>query len=673
MAGASQTTAASEVELLDWNAALTGLQGIGPVVAATLQEAGLASLGDLLGLFPRRHRAIADVERPDDALVGQLVRLRGRQRRATLRWLPGRRCLVEIEFAGPVPGGDFRAPFFNQRWMKDAFADGAERQLEGRLDKVRGRFVLTAARVVSKRMDAAGDCVVSYPTLEGVSDLRLRSFVHQALRRVDPASVPLVDVPALTAAVGGLELPRGDRLAPWRAMHEPRHVAEHEAARRHFALAEAVGLFRRVEARRRERSARPAPSIEVGAAHAARMARVLPFAWTDDQAAAVAAIRARLRGADGPSAVLLHGDVGTGKTAVVLDAALAAIDAGYQVALLAPTGLLAEQHAAGLGAWLAGEGVRTAMLRGDLPAAERRELEDRLAASDIDLVFGTHALFSARTRFAALGLVVVDEQHRFGVAQRAAMARKGRDPHVLVTTATPIPRTLTYALFGDLDLVELRTRPHGNPPPRAVEVARERWSKVLRAIEARCRRGEGVFVVCPKIGEDGGRGGAVRMLRELSERFSCGLVHGRLSAEERQTITQAFRDGAFDVLVGTTVLEVGIDVPRATLMVVAGAEHFGIATLHQLRGRVGRGAKRGLCILAGESSARTRAVATTTCGFALAEEDLRLRGAGELLGARQSGALDFRALDPLEDAELLAEARELVRGEATRHPRRSEP
>jgi len=244
---------------------------------------------------------------------------------------------------------------------------------------------------------------------------------------------------------------------------------------------------------------------------------------------------------------------------------------------------------------------------------------------------------------------------------------KAHAPHVVVMTATPIPRTLTLALFGDLESITLRERPANRPMPRAVFQPRDRWPKVVAAVARHIRRGGQVYVVCPKIGEDGEKGGAVRMFDELSQLFACGLVHGRQRAADRQAVTAAFRAGELGVLVGTTVLEVGIDVPEATLMVVAGAERFGIATLHQLRGRVGRGDRRGLCVLTGTPNERVAAVCRTTDGFDLAEEDLRLRGAGELLGARQSGLVDFRALDPIADYEILRRARESVRGQGRAH------
>ncbi|MDA0373069.1 MAG: helicase-related protein [Planctomycetota bacterium] len=643
------------LDRLALDASVTMLHGVGPAAAERLAAAGIRTLGDLLLYFPRRHREIAEIAGPDDAHVGCYVRVRGRVERVTRAFLPGRKSLVTVTFASP-DGERFAVPFFNQPWLRKSFQPGMERQLEGRLQATKKGFALTEPVIVNPRMDAQGACVVRYPSVDGISEPRLRTWIDKALARAAPSEEFWDEVPA---ALRAETVPLGQAL---RAMHQPRTVEEHERARRGFALREALRLFRRVEAARRRRMSVEGPRFPVGEDHDPRVRTVLPFPWTGDQERAVRSIRQRLAGPS-PMGVLLQGDVGTGKTAVALDAILAASVAGWQTAFLAPTEVLAEQLLQVLSELLEPAGVRTAYLSGSLPAAERRAVDAALARGELDLVVGTHALFSEGTSFARLGLVIVDEQHRFGVEQRTRLVAKGRSPHVLVMTATPIPRTQALARFGDLDLEILRDRPSGRLPAPAIHVDREAWPRVLRAIARHARRGGRVYVVCPKIGEDGEKGGAVRLAQDLGGRFRCGLVHGRLPVAERRARTAAFRDGAFDVLVGTTVLEVGVDVPTATLMVVVGADRFGLAQLHQLRGRVGRGRKRGACVLIGERSDRVVALCRTRDGFDLAEEDLRLRGAGELLGAQQTGAIDFRALDPLDDYEILRAARDAVRAE----------
>ncbi|HEX5054148.1 MAG TPA: DEAD/DEAH box helicase, partial [Planctomycetota bacterium] len=436
------------------------------------------------------------------------------------------------------------------------------------------------------------------------------------------------------------------------AMHRPLDTARHEAARRHFAVREAAALFATVERARRSRAARPARTFPVDEVLGSRILARIPLQLTADQDAAVRAIWQRLAGPPAMG-VLLQGDVGTGKTAVAIAAAMAVLARGGQVAFLAPTELLAEQHCAVVSAWLSETSVRVVLCTAVAKGFDH-------TAAGAQLVFGTHALLSGEHALPRLGLVIVDEQHRFGVAQRMALVHKGDNPHVLVMTATPIPRTLALVMFGDLDVVLLRERPPGRRPVRAFHLPAGEWPRAVRCIaRAVARRGR-VFVVCPAVGEDGEKGGVVRVFEALAARFRCGLVHGRLKTAERQAVLQSFRDGAIDVLVGTTVLEVGVDVPDATLVVVVAADRFGIATLHQLRGRVGRGARRGLAILCGPRTERVAAVCRTTDGFALAEADLAIRGSGELMGTQQSGFADLKALDPTEDLELLLRVRRAV-------------
>ncbi|MBI5852028.1 MAG: DEAD/DEAH box helicase [Planctomycetes bacterium] len=656
---ASSTCASIAGDRLAADAPLTSLRGVGEATAARLAAAGLATVGDLLLCFPRRHREVVPIDAPRDEFVGRIVRLDLRVTQVRRRFLRGRRCVVEVGFAAE-DGASIRASFFDQPWLAKVFAPAQERCGEGRLERGEHGFELVGLRWLDARARDLGECSVQYRAIEGVSDARFRRLIDLALSRVDLDGL----LPTLPHGLGAGSAPGvAATAALLRAMHSPRDAAEHEAARERFALIEAVALFRRLERARRLRAGSAAPRLRVEQDHDERLARVLGFALTGDQRRATEAIRTALARSE-PMGCLLQGDVGTGKTAVALDAALVAIRAGHQVAFLAPTELLAEQHFERLAGPLASDGVRVAQLVGSLPARARRQVTVAIGRGDVDLVVGTHALFSATTRFAELGLVIVDEQHRFGVEQRARLAAKGRSPHVLVMTATPIPRTLALARFGDLDSVEVRDRPTGRPPARAVFVPRDAWPRVLVAIDRRVRRGDRVYVVCPRIGEAGEKGGAVRMAKELGSRARCGLVHGRMDAEERRATADRFRRGELDVLVGTTVLEVGVDVPEATLVVVVSAETFGLATLHQLRGRVGRGARRGLCILCGRATARTAAVVATTDGFRLAEDDLRLRGAGELCGARQSGEHDFGALDPLADYAILRAARDAVRAEA---------
>ena len=632
------------------------LAGVGPKLAATLGAAGLHTVRDLLWFFPRRHDLIETIDAPCADAVDAQVRFSCEVVSTSLRFLPGRRSLLTVRVAAD-DGVPCDVVFFNQPYLKNTWAAGCKRIAEGMLRQRGARFTLSPGRLHAPGTVPAGPVQVRYPELEGISEPRLRKLIAQALARVDLATWP---AEALPASLASEVLPCEDMpfAAALVAMHAPTDVEAHERARRYFAILEATRLFAVMERARRRRLAARGPRVSFSPELEARIAARIPFAWTDDQAAAVARVRAGL-GSGSPLGLLLQGDVGTGKTAVAVFAALAVVAAQMQVAFLAPTELLAEQHFAGIARWLAGSRVRARLLSSSLGRAERDEVEAEVSSGECQWVFGTHALFSATTRFANLGLVIVDEQHRFGVEQRQALVHKGRRPHLLVLTATPIPRTLALALFGDLDVAVLRQRPPGARTAPALAV-RGGWPRVFTSMTRRVRRGGGVFVVCPSIGEDGEKGGAVAVHAGLSRRFPCGLVHGRLPVAERQEVVRRFRAGDFQVLVGTTVLEVGVDIPRATLMVIAGAERFGLATLHQLRGRVGRGARRGLCLVLGASNPRTQALCSTTDGFALAELDLRLRGAGELLGLRQSGSGELRALDPFRDLELLLRVRAAV-------------
>ncbi len=634
----------------------TRLQGVGPKLAATLSAAGIDNIGDLLRFFPRRLETVLELEGPEEGAIDRLVRLHARVDSSRLIWLPGRRNMLRVDFFA-ASGEPFQAAFFNQPYLRKQLEPGEERILEGQLDRRGETWNLKAPRIMPKAYEAKGPCRLRYPEVPGISELRLRGLIRQALGACDLVQVLAASLPA------SLLDEFGPDEAALLAMHEPQSVEAHEAARRRFAILEAVELFRRVEKIVRARAQVLAPELRMDLADSeARLTRCLPFTLTKQQAAAVRSLRRSLQG-PAAMAVLLQGDVGSGKTAVALAAALDVISSGHQVALLAPTELLAEQHFACLQDWLAGEDIRVELLCGSLQTSERERVAKDLSIGKIQLVLGTHALISESTEFDKLGLVIIDEQHRFGVAQRTALIKKGSNPHLLVMTATPIPRTLALTIFGDMQPLYLEGLPPGRRPVQSIFLDRKAWPRILRSIRACLRRGAQVYLVCPKIGEEGEKGGAVRMQQELAKHLDARLVHGRMPARERQEVTAAFRRGDFGVLVGTTVLEVGIDVPNAQLMIIIGADRFGLATLHQLRGRIGRGKLRGLCILSGEETQRSRAICATRDGFALAEEDLRIRGAGELLGRAQSGALDFRALDPIEDMELLQRARQAVREE----------
>lgn len=626
-------------------ALVVSVPGVGPTTAIRLADVSVETVFDLAAFFPRRYRSLQELSAPDESAIGELVRITGEVQKVSMQWLPGRRSMVTVTFACE-DGSTFQAAFFNQPWLKKNYATGQRRQVEGTLQQKGQRFVISAAKVLPMKTVAEGEIQLKYPEVEGVSSSRLQKWIAHVLDHLDWSCVIL---PALPSGLQEMTKSPRELLL---AMHRPADVMQHEEARRHFATRDAIKLFEGVERARRARAIRPATAFVVDVDLAKRIIARIPFALTQDQHDAVAALWQKLAG---PAAmgVLLQGDVGTGKTAVAVAAGLAICAKDGLVAFLAPTELLAEQHHASVSKWLKGSGVDVVLCT----ATHRRAIP----AKGPRMVFGTHALLSSDVEMPGLGLVVVDEQHRFGVKQRMKLVQKGENPHVLVMTATPIPRTLALVSFGDLDVVTLKTRPPGREPVRAFHVPTNNWRRAVRCIKRAVGRAGRVFVVCPAVGVEGEKGGVVRVHDALQKQFRCALVHGRLKASERQRALALFRDGIVDVLVGTTVLEVGVDVAEATLMVVVSADRFGIATLHQLRGRVGRGGRRGIALLCGPRTERVAAVCETTDGFDLAERDLGIRGSGELLGTQQSGFSEMLAFDPVEDHDVLLRVREAVR------------
>ena len=501
----------------------------------------MCTLRDLLRYFPRRFSDVVAIglEDPvthDDAsdLVGRAVRLRARVERVRLARLRGGRTMSEmwLRTAGP---GRFLVRFFNQPWLARGGDDavGVERELEGVVGEVRDDGTV---RVDQPRLLGRGDplgkrpCTVRYSAVPGISEARIRVLVGKALAAVDLAAVAAADLPLLPSDLREGALSGADAL---RAMHQPSDVDEHERARRTFALQEAVAVFRRLETARSRRLQAIAPRVERNAETDRAVAVALPPQPTPDQHRAVERIADRLVGPE-PMALLLQGDVGTGKTAVALSAVVRCIESGLQVAFLAPTAMLAEQHCQRFRAAL--PRARVASWRGDIPVPERRELAREIAAGEVDVVVGTHALVASDLRFAQLGLAVIDEQHRFGVAVRAALAAKTSQgslhPHVLVLTATPIPRTMAMVVFGDLDVVELRVRPQARPPAPAVFVPREDWSRVVRSIRRHVRR-KGRVLCCLSADRE----------RERGRRSSPGCRRAESDRSRAEDCRAAFRCG----------------------------------------------------------------------------------------------------------------------------------
>ena len=507
-----------------------------------------------------------------------------------------------------------------------------------------------------------GKVLPIYPATEGLSHKTIRALVDRHLE----ALIALATDPVPPAVLKGLDLP--PLAEALREVHRPRDIAEAERGRRRLAFDELFDLqLTLARARFLAKTARKGITFQPRRDLTTRLRESLPFELTAGQKQALKEIVADMGSAERMHRLLM-GDVGTGKTVVALFAMLLAVENGYQAALMAPTELLAEQHARTLGTLLAPLGILPELLLGRQSAPEKAAARKRLADGGARIVVGTHALFQEGVQFRKLGLVVIDEQHRFGVEQRAALIGKGEGPDVLLLTATPIPRSLALTLYGDLDVSTLRERPPGRGEiTTAVRTAAGR-EKVWGFVHDQVAEGRQAYVVLPIIDESekADLRAASTMAETLAAQWpdvAVGLVHGRLKADERDAVMRKFRAGEIQVLVSTTVIEVGIDVPNATVMVIEHPERFGLAQLHQLRGRVGRGGNASHCILLsdGRVPPRLKAFAATTDGFKIAELDLNERGMGDLIGQRQSGEITIRHARLPDDADLLQRARETAR------------
>ena len=631
---------------------LDTLPRVGSAFRAKLAKLGLETVADLLEHRPFRYEApvperrIADLFGEEEVVIAGEVQTVTERRRGRLR-------IVTARVADD--SGRINATWFNQPWLVKQLRPGRRVRLRGRP----GRYGFDVRSHDLDGVSATADFAPVYPASEDVSPKKLRELVEAAL----PYARDFGDgLPAELRARQALAI-RADSLA---TLHRPRDAREAERARARLAFEELLVLQVAVARRAREREQTLAPSLGGPGALVARYRDVLPFTLTPHQEAAIRQIDADLERTV-PMQRLLQGDVGSGKTVVALYALLRAVENGRQGALMAPTETLAEQHFFTIEEICTQLGVTCALLTSASPKAERER------AATADLVVGTHALIQEGVDLAELAVAVVDEQHRFGVAQRQALAQN-RSPHVLHMTATPIPRTLALTVYGDLAVSEIAKPPANRRPIVTSWITEDRATEAYTRLRRLLDEGRQAYVVCPLIEES--ETSKARAAEQEADRlraaelrgFRVGCLHGRLRPGERRELMRRFKECDLDVLVATTVIEVGVDVPNATVMIVQEADRFGLAQLHQLRGRVGRGAEQSYCLLVSRpreeltdaAQARLQALVATTDGFELAEVDLELRGAGELLGARQSGLTDLKFAHLLRDRPLL----ELARAEA---------
>jgi ATP-dependent DNA helicase RecG len=640
------------------------LKGIGPKRADALARLGVVTVQDLLLHLPHRYLDASTITPLAKARIGDDVACVGTV--VSKGVLPTRKGLRIFHALLKDRSGLLECAWPGQAFLDRTIAEGQTLLVAGPIRFYHGRQMAPREMVIlddGNDLAERGRVLPIYPATEGLSHKQVRAIIQRHLDEMIPLLPDILPADLRRR----FELPElADAL---RAVHRPADIVEAERGRRRLALDELLDLQlmlarARVLARRGQRGTR----FEVRRALTTSLREGLPWPLTADQKRAVREIFDDMT-QDHRMHRLLMGDVGTGKTVVAVFAMLLALENDYQAALMAPTELLAEQHYATVHRLTAPLGVLPELLLGRLTSADKRAARTRLASGETRLVIGTHALLQENVSFARLGLAVIDEQHRFGVEQRAALMAKGDAPDVLLLTATPIPRSLALTRYGDLEISVLRNRPPGRGAVRTALRTPAHRERVFRFVHDTVTAGGQAYVVLPVIetSERADLRAAQSMATTLEARWPdvrVGLVHGRLKPAERDQMMRAFRDGEVQVLVATTVIEVGIDVPNATVMVIEHPERFGLAQLHQLRGRVGRGSKESHCILLASGDhvpERLRAFTRIDDGFRIAELDLEERSHGDLLGARQSGGVDFRIARFPDDTDLLGEARVLAR------------
>ncbi len=638
---------------------ISDLKGVGPQTLPLLKRLKIATIGDLINHWPRRFEDYSQVSKIKDIVPGA-VSLQITFDTAKARYV--RRGLHITEAAARDDTGAVKVVWFNQPYRKDHLKHGVEYFLTGELVFSRGQFSITnpAIELVSDLPANTARVLPKYRETKGLTSNTLRKLMKAALPLMRHLPENLPDWIVETADL----IHHADAIV---GIHFPESLEALTVAKRRLAFEEAFSLTLASLIARQQNELVPAPAIPFSEKAVKQFIDKLPFSLTDHQrAVSWQAIKDMQRTI--AMNRLIEGDVGSGKTVVAALCALNAIESGYQSLLLAPTELLARQHYKTLSNLLGKKRVH--LLVGSLTAKEKRQVKELSGSHQNDLIIGTHALLESDLTLENLGLVVIDEQHRFGVRQRQRLLEKAQHaPHVLSLTATPIPRSLALTLYGEMDISVIAQKPIGRKPIITDIASPDSREQLYKKVDEQLANGAQAYVVCPLIMQsDVVKHMSVTDIYELLckkylPQRSIGLLHGKLKAIEKESMMQAFVDKKIDVLVSTTVIEVGVDVPNASVMVIEGADAFGLAQLHQLRGRVGRGSEQAYCYLVPSTSEkpsrRLRAMVTTSDGFKLAELDLHLRGAGQIYGTVQHGALDLRMIQ-LSDTALIAETRQLA-------------
>ena len=667
---------------------VTVLRGVGPRAARRLANLGIETVQDLLFHLPSRYQDRTRIVPMGSLRPGDQAVVEGTVDLAEIKF--GRKRMLLVRISDGTGALTLRFFHFNAN-QQAGFARGVRVRCFGEVRP--GTVTLEMIHPEYQRIDSGAPEVAEehltpiYPTTEGMHQLSLRALTDQALERLHksgddglhdwlpPELLKHFKLPSLAAAIRYVHRP------PPEASVESLLAGRHPAQRR-LVFEELLAHHLSLRQLRHAAKAQTAPRLQGDGKLSRQFIAALAFKLTSAQQRVVDEVAADLR-RDHPMLRLVQGDVGSGKTVVAALAALQAVEAGAQVAVMAPTELLAEQHSRNFRNWMQPLGIEVAWLSGKIKGKARAAALQAIATGDAPIVVGTHALFQDDVQFAKLGLVIVDEQHRFGVHQRLALRDKGRQgnlrPHQLTMTATPIPRTLAMTIYADLDASIIDELPPGRTPVQTVVIPDSRRPEIVERVRQACAQGRQAYWVCTLIEESealqcqAAEDSAAQLAEALPD-LRVGLVHGRMKPRDKETVMQRFKAGELDLLVATTVIEVGVDVPNASLMIIENAERLGLAQLHQLRGRVGRGAQQSSCVLlyhgrlSEQARSRLGVLRDTTDGFEIARRDLELRGPGEVLGTRQTGLLSLRIADLLRDQDLLPDIEQMAQRLLETHP-----